>query len=192
MVLRARSGHLTVLVRFTGGGGNGKVGSADKAAFAKPLPSSNPWSMVADLSADLVWSLRALAQNADDQHNLFPSFVLVTDELVESFGDAYDLYIESTQIQHADLDDLYAHILSKSGVLEFWTDEALDQSEFWEEIRSRAKQALAERNLATFAPHPSPLTYISSSEVWSSGRRIEKPQDTTPNSFLSKLLSLFR
>lgn len=125
--------------------------------------------MAADLNADLIWSLRALAQDAQNQRALYPKFVVVADELVLDFDDAYSRFRESNPA-HPDLDRLDAHIATKSGILEYWTDEALDESEFWVEIRRQAQDALKVRGLTAFPPHPNPNTYVTKGEVWKSGR----------------------
>ncbi|MTI02973.1 hypothetical protein [Roseibium sp. RKSG952] len=149
-------------------------------------------TMTVELSADVIWCLRALAQEANNQRELYPGFAVVADELVLDFDDAYSSYKETTQTEHADLERLDAHILSKSGVSEYWTDEALDQSAFWNEIRQQASRALKARNLTTFAPHPSSATYISEGEVWTSGRDSETPSEDTPISVFKRLLNRFR
>ncbi len=149
-------------------------------------------AMEAELSTDVIWSLRALAQHARAQRELYPDFAVVADELVMDFDAAYSNYKETTRTKHADLERLDAHIASKSGVLEFWTDEALDRSAFWNEIRQQAEQALEVRGLTTFAPHPSSNTFASESEVWASGRNIETPSEDTPLSVFKKFLNLFR
>lgn len=148
--------------------------------------------MEAELSADVIWSLRALSQNANAQRELYPDFAVVADELVLDFDEAYTKYKENSPAQQVDLDELDSHIASKSGILEYWTDEALNQSVFWNEIRQRAKEALRARDLSTFAPHTSADTYISEGEVWTSGRNVEKPEKDAQVSFLSKLLGRFR
>ncbi|MEX0312175.1 MAG: hypothetical protein AB3N17_18225 [Tateyamaria sp.] len=148
--------------------------------------------MKAELNREVIWCLRALAQNADIQRELYPTFVVVADELVLDFDEAYSDYKAYHQTQHADLDNLDTHIASKSGILEFWTDEALDDSEFWSEIRNLAKKALISRNLTTFAPHPSTGTFVSASETWTAGSSEFHQSNSKPASVVARLLKLFR
>jgi len=164
----------------------------DEADFTVSALSEYLLTMKEKLSPDLIWSLRALAQNASVQRELYPDFVVVADELVLDYYDALTKYKEKSQFQHADLEVLDAHIASKSGILEFWTDEALDRSAFWNVIRQQAKQALKARDLSMFAPHASTSTYVSEHEVWTSGRNTEEPVNDTQGSILSRFFSRFR
>lgn len=149
-------------------------------------------AMETELSKDIVWSLRALAQDANAQRELYPDFVVVADELVLSFANAYSTLKETTQLQQADLEGLDEHIASKSGVLEFWTDEALDQSPFWQEIRRLASEALKARDLEVSAPHPSLDTYVSDGRVWTSDRSKDALSENIPGTIFSRLLNRFR
>ena len=144
------------------------------------------------LSEDVVWCLRALAQEASVQRALYPSFAVVADELVLDFDDAYSGYKQTHQTQHDDLESLDALIESKSGILEYWTSEALEQSEFWREIRRRATDALKARSLTTDAPSPSSNLFVSEQETWISGRTKHRQPNDRPSSFITKLLKLFR
>ncbi len=144
------------------------------------------------LDYNVIWSLRALAQESEAQRELYPSFAVVADELVLDFDEAYSKYKKAHHTKHVDLEDLDALIASKSGILQYWTDEALENSEFWNEIRAKAQRVLQARSLATSSPHPSPDTFVSGREVWKAGRSEEIPVDDTQKSFLSRLLNRFR
>ncbi len=145
-----------------------------------------------ELSAELVWSLRALAQDAAAQRSLYPSFVVVTDELVSDFEEAYSFNNADFRARNSDLETLDRHIESKSGILEFWDDDALQHSEFWAEIRRQAREALRSRDLSVFAPHPSPATYATEDEVWVAGRPLREKQGDSVSAVISKLRNLFR
>jgi len=118
------------------------------------------------LSGALDWSLRALAQNANTQRELYPQFVLVPNELALDFDDA--LKAEPQQFCGLNPDLVALDILfdSKSGRAEYWTDDALEQSEFWAEIRLLAKQALENRELSVAAPNTTASKYIHGSDVF--------------------------
>lgn len=107
--------------------------------------------MEANLSDDLVWSLRALAQNAETQRVLYPA-VVVADELVLDFDDALRSCGDDFLKQNSDLAALDAHIASKSGIPEFWSVDALENDEFWIKMRALALSALEKRGLETSAP----------------------------------------
>ena len=148
--------------------------------------------MEKELDDNVIWSLRALAQNSQAQRELYPSFAVVADELVLDFDEAYSAYKETHQSDHVDLEDLDALIASKSGILQYWTDEALENSEFWNEIRAKARNALKARTLVTFSPHPSADTFVSERKVWNAGRSEEIPASDTPKSFFSRFMNRFR
>lgn len=118
--------------------------------------------MPADLlSNELIRTLRALAQDSATQRALFPAFVAVPDELVEDFGAALDQSwpgFLTTNPDIAALDDL---IRARSGLPAFWTDDALDRSPFWSDLRHRARQILKDRDLPLTPPQTAPhKTYI--------------------------------
>ena len=60
-----------------------------KRAFAMFRHSHYPLTMDEELSADVIWCLRALAQEANKQRELYPSFAVIADELVTDFDLAY-------------------------------------------------------------------------------------------------------
>lgn len=78
------------------------------------------------LSDDLVWSLRALVQEAETQKSLYP-IVAVADELVMDFCDALHPYDDDFLKQNTDLAALRVHMDSKSGLPDFWTVPALER-----------------------------------------------------------------
>ncbi len=148
--------------------------------------------MEAELNADLVWSLRALAQDANTQRGLYPHFAVGADHLANDFSFAYEFYKEATHTRHADLDKLLSHMESKSGIWEFWSDKALEQSAFWNTLRELATHALNARGLPTSPPNPSPDAFVSADEVWVAGHTRAIPKDEIPTSVLSRFLSRFR
>ena len=114
------------------------------------------------LSNELIRTLRALAQDSATQRALFPAFVAVPDELVEDFGDALDQSWPGCLTANPDIAALDDLIRARSGMPEFWTDEALDHAPYWAELRNRARQILQDRNLPLTPPQPAPhKTYIS-------------------------------
>ncbi|WP_371227039.1 hypothetical protein [Roseovarius sp. 2305UL8-3] len=126
-------------------------------------------SQSAKFSSDLIWCLRALAQNAAVQKELYPPFVLVADELILDFHDQFLTCTQAFLDQHPQITALDALIDSKGGIPEFWTDEALERSQFWSEIRELARSILVKHDLSTFAPHPSTGTYVAAKTPDDSG-----------------------
>lgn len=81
-----------------------------------------------ELNADLIWSLRALAQDAQTQRGLYPSFSVVADELVLDFDESYTKYSEEFRKQNTDLVALDAH--TRDLVYEaVWADAILQKIE---------------------------------------------------------------
>ncbi len=128
-----------------------------------------------ELGPERLWSLRALAQDAHVQRELYPPFVLVADELVLDFDDAFSKCSNEFRSRNPDLVALDAHIDSKTGILEYWVDDALESKEFWSEIRRLAKEALVVRGLSTFAPDASGATFVSKDGVWNSTGFVDPP-----------------
>lgn len=111
---------------------------------------------------ELIRTLRALAQDSATQRALFPAFVAVPDELVEDFGAALDQGWPGFLTNNPDIAALDDLIRARSGLPEFWTDEALDHAPFWSDLRNRARQILSDRGLPLTPPLPAPhKTYIS-------------------------------
>ena len=146
-----------------------------------------------ELSPELIWSLRALAQEARIQRELYPKFVLVTDELVQDFEDAFGNCSQDFRDRNPDLVALDRLIETKSGVLEYWVEDALEQKDFWSQLRRHASDALASRGLTTFAPHPTTATYISEEGVHDPAGRLKDLKNSRPLSRFSRLVqSLLR
>lgn len=114
-----------------------------------------------DFTERLVWALRALAQEAHEQMALYPDFVCFADELVSDFGEAYDGLPAEVRAEHPMLAGLEQLILSKSGILEYWTEDALRHAPFWVEIRETSRSILAAYGLPACPPGPSPNQYYT-------------------------------
>jgi hypothetical protein len=91
----------------------------------------------------LKWSLQALALPQDEQRGLFPSFVLVGDELALDF----DLWRETALKEHAFTTEQLLALASVDAVLstmtqennmEFWDEPGVDHPR-WQEVRESAK-----------------------------------------------------
>lgn len=148
--------------------------------------------MKQELSADLTWSLRALAQDAQTQRELYPSFVVVADELVSDFGDAYSKYAADFKEQNPDIEALDAHILSKSGIPKYWFDDAIERTEFWAEIRRLSRSVLSKRGLSVFAPHRNTNTFVSQDGLSDPVEVTDGPKRSPIKSIILKLKKLFR
>ena len=120
-----------------------------------------------ELIEELIWSLRALAQDASAQRALYPEFVMVADELVLEFDDALKMCDQGFQERNTDIAALSDLIDSKGGQPEFWSDSALEQPAFWADIRQSAREILLARNLPTAAPNerPNGVTYVPDQPV---------------------------
>jgi hypothetical protein len=93
----------------------------------------------------LMWALQALAQPAAVQKNLFPDYVCVADELANDFSDA--LLNLKTELRSNDLEALMVldnrlNEISGSHNAQYWTDEALEEKEMWDEVRRVAERLL--------------------------------------------------
>jgi hypothetical protein len=111
------------------------------------------------------WSILALAQTADVQLGLFPSFAPAGEELALSFEEGLE-EIDRESIssdQKAALLSLDQLILSLSGekYADLWfEEEALRSDERWAEIRLLAKAVAAAFGWQIERPSPSPDLYI--------------------------------
>jgi hypothetical protein len=102
----------------------------------------------ADPLVHFEWAVRALAQDATIQIALFPSFVVVADELALDF--------EQYRLATADrLSELGGHVVARVGELDaaleamsgpehldLWTDEALRSAREWVTVRALARRVL--------------------------------------------------
>ncbi|KRS12050.1 hypothetical protein XM53_13415 [Roseovarius atlanticus] len=120
------------------------------------------------LHQDLVWCLQALSQDAAQQRQLYPDFVHLADELVLDFDQALDVAGRDILDRNPDLAALDALIDSKGGLSDYWSDEALEGSTFWQEIRARARNALTNRDLPVAMPGtpPSGMYYVEGNVGW--------------------------
>ncbi|MGK7652579.1 hypothetical protein ACSQ76_09235 [Roseovarius sp. B08] len=120
------------------------------------------------LHQDIVWCLQALSQDAAQQRQLYPDYVHLADELVLDFDEALSVAGRDILERNPDLAALDDLIDSKSGPSENWTDEALEDSAFWREIRARARNALANRDLPVAMPGtpPSGMHYVEGNVGW--------------------------
>ncbi len=101
----------------------------------------------------LVQSLRLLAASFDDQMRVFPEWVVVPDELAETFGEAYEIYLqEDTALISPKAQRLIAGLhsildmMSGDARARLWTVDALRNAGEWHQIRTLAGDALAELN----------------------------------------------
>ena len=96
----------------------------------------------------LKWSLQALALPYDAQRSLFPAFACTADELALDF----DHWCETASHQHSFTADQLSALASVSEVLsamtdekdaDLWSDSALAHLPRWQDVRDRARKALA-------------------------------------------------
>lgn len=117
-----------------------------------------------DLSGDLIWCLRAMAQEAQIQFALCQCVDEAADDLVSDF-EIYLLQEDDDFLEkNRDIGRLDAHILSKSGIEGYWNSHAMRKSEFWQEMREIAKRILNDRGLPMTAPEPLNITFINIDE----------------------------
>jgi hypothetical protein len=113
-----------------------------------------------ELPDDLVWCLRALAQDFETQKKLYPEPVELADELASDFELAFDRFTGENGEIDADLTGLDQLMGSKSGIPEFWIDDAMSTTGFWTEMRNRARRILDRRGYPVAKPGPSANTFI--------------------------------
>jgi hypothetical protein len=110
----------------------------------------------------------ALSQDAETQKRLFPSFVVVADELAlnweEGLSELNDPDLCISDVQKAKIDRLDAIILSMSGPnnLKFWDDDALSLFREWDDVRAAASEVLLAFDWPIAAPQESSDIYIGS------------------------------
>ena len=117
------------------------------------------------ISDELIWSIRALAQEAEVQFRLYQSYHETADDIVLDFethllNEGVEFLVSNQDIKR--LDDL---ISSESGVVGYWNGDAMLYSEFWAQIRTEAKSVLLTRNLPLTAPEPLKITFINIDET---------------------------
>ncbi|MDO6589924.1 hypothetical protein DS901_02065 [Loktanella sp. D2R18] len=117
------------------------------------------------ISANLIWSLRALAQDAETQFRLYQCYDEAADDLVLDFeshlrSEPANFLSENPDIKC--LDDL---ITSKSGIVGYWNKDAMLHSKFWQNIRTNAKMILLQREFPVTAPEPLNFTFINVDEA---------------------------
>lgn len=124
-----------------------------------------------DWPAELKRCVQALAQPAAVQRTLYPSFVIVGDELVLELDDALRGWRSekhgATPQQFDALMKLDAYIESLSGPPneDFWLDPLeLERDPRWDEIRSLASGALAAFGWAAEVPAASRAAYVVASD----------------------------
>ena len=116
----------------------------------------------------LVWSVRALAQPASVQRKLFPSFVVVADELALEFEEHYALALAANrdlwsgdQLSKLRSLDHKLEAMSGSKNEELWlSDDYLLHAE-WSVVRSLAREVLHAFGWPADEPPPSDAIYVS-------------------------------
>lgn len=101
-----------------------------------------------DETIRLMWSVQALALDADAQFDLFPGFVSIADELALALEEALEGLADPWPLEAEVLDavrNLDQQILGMSGPehLDLWTDEAIRMSSEWSAVRTLARAVLA-------------------------------------------------
>ena len=96
------------------------------------------------------WILRALAQSSVVQRSLYPPFVEVADELALEFEECLRAFIDSgasasvtpAQMELIEKLDRQMEAMSGPEKTELWTDEALQMSSLWQNLRDTASCVL--------------------------------------------------
>jgi hypothetical protein len=117
---------------------------------------------------NLAWSVRALSHPAEVQKKLFPSIVVVADELALTFDEYYGRALSQvgdrwSAEQLGSLRTLAEKLSSMSGPNkeELWlADDCLSHPE-WSVVRTLAKEALIAFDWSTDQPPPSDAIYVS-------------------------------
>jgi hypothetical protein len=112
--------------------------------------SNTPASRHADEALRFEWSARALAQEAEAQMTLFPSFACVADELALEFEECLNGFTDAggpstlSSDQARLLKELDDKLTAMSGPAhaELWMDEALTTAPEWTEVRAAAKRLI--------------------------------------------------
>jgi hypothetical protein len=113
------------------------------------------------------WAVQALAQPADVQLTLFPSFVVVPDELALDFDNwwrASDAKLgkQWSTNQRMALVALDKLLAAMSGKPELWTDLSLQR---WSEVRQLAKNALSAFGWPEAVPPMERSIYVRSQDA---------------------------
>ena len=91
------------------------------------------------------WSLQALAQPAEVQAALFPSFVVVADELALDLKQWLEVVRASKEVPEEAVriaQQIDAMLCDASSDEQFWTLEALASNAVWQQIRDLSIEAL--------------------------------------------------
>jgi hypothetical protein len=113
------------------------------------------------------WSVRALAQPAHTQAQLFPHFVCVADELALEFDEWCRALLESPhgelkndQIELITLLDQQLSQMSGPENEELWLDEALASSPEWTRVREIASELIRKMGWPDSPPPPERDFYV--------------------------------
>jgi hypothetical protein len=109
-------------------------------------------TVVDNLSEEMVVALARLCQDFQTQIDMYGDIPDLPDDLVLDFGCAIFRSSDDLLELNPDIANLDAFISEKSGILEYWTYEALEHSGFWEQIRCKARDCLVARGLPAIAP----------------------------------------
>ena len=119
-----------------------------------------------EFERDLMRSLQALAQPAEVQRALFPDFVVMPDELVLDFTEAFTSAREqsgqswtSVQLQSLQTLDEEIALHSGSNFEEIWLVPDSLSHEVWSTFRTLAASALSEFNWPNDPPQPNGAIY---------------------------------
>jgi len=117
------------------------------------------WSLVR-----LKWAVQALALPANEQRDLFPSFVLVGDELALDFYECREIALKDhalTDDQLAALESLDATLskMTAENNMELWEEPGVDHPR-WEEVRNNAKDALKRLGWSMDTPPKDRAIYV--------------------------------
>lgn len=107
-------------------------------------------------------ALQSLAQPPNVQVGLFPTFVVVADELLEELADSLELLAQSgaelTRAQSVPLGQL--DVPFEPAPISTWSREALASDPLWAQARDLSRHTLAAFAWPVELPDPSHNTYV--------------------------------
>lgn len=111
------------------------------------------------------WLMRAFAQPADVQFELYQDSYDCADDLATDFGTAIEVQRPDFLDRNPEMRAFDELLDRRSGIEEYWTAEAMPHDPYWEEIRDRARYILIERGLPVTPPEPLNVTFVNAVEL---------------------------
>jgi hypothetical protein len=106
-----------------------------------------------ELNQEIITALGKMCQDFATQMQMYGEIPDLPDDIVLDLDSAIFRSSERVLERNPDIAELDTLITTKSGILEYWTYEALEASEFWADIRRLSTKCLVDRGISTEAPH---------------------------------------